>query len=126
MSEPLTGIVVSHGRLAEALVDAVQEISGVRGALVPITNEGCDCEGLEAQITDAAQGRAVVLFVDLAGGSCTTSAARLLPKLPGAALVTGVNLPMLVDFVFHREVTSAAAANRAVDAATKGIRQSTL
>ena len=37
-------------------------------------------------------------------------------------VVTGVNLAMLVDFVFHRETTPEAAAERAVGVGTKAIK----
>jgi len=37
-------------------------------------------------------------------------------------VVTGVNLAMLLDFVFHRDIAPEAAAQRAVDAGAKAIR----
>ena len=42
MTPPLRGVVAGHGEVAAGLVRAVEEISGVRGALVPISNAGCD------------------------------------------------------------------------------------
>jgi mannose/fructose-specific phosphotransferase system component IIA len=36
--------------------------------------------------------------------------------------VTGVNLAMLLDFVFHRELSLADAARRAVESGAKAIR----
>jgi mannose/fructose-specific phosphotransferase system component IIA len=55
-----------------------------------------------------------VVFVDLPSGSCLLASARYLRTNPGVALVAGVNLPMLVDFVYHRDAPPAAAAERAV------------
>jgi mannose/fructose-specific phosphotransferase system component IIA len=121
MSEPLRGVVVSHGEVAQALVAAVEQISGVRGALVAVSNTGCD-RGLIAQrIGDAVGDRPV--FVDLPSGSCLIAAMQRARDGQGIPVVTGVNLPMLLDFVFHRELPAQAAATRVVKAGADSIRQ---
>jgi mannose/fructose-specific phosphotransferase system component IIA len=122
MSEPLRGVVVSHAELAGALVGAVRAISGVDDALVPVSNEGCDPKALAARIEAAIGGVPAVLFVDLPGGSCLTSAIRLAHGHADVAVVTGVNLAMLLDFVFHRDVSPGEAARRAVEAGGRAIR----
>jgi mannose/fructose-specific phosphotransferase system component IIA len=121
MSE-LRGVVVSHAELASALVSAVRAISGVEDALISVSNEGCDPKALAARIEAAVGGTPTVLFVDLPGGSCLTSAIRLAHGRAEIAVVTGVNLAMLLDFVFHRDLSPAEAARRAVDAGGRAIR----
>jgi mannose/fructose-specific phosphotransferase system component IIA len=118
----LRGVVVSHVELAEALVVAVRAISGVDNALVAVSNEGCDPKALAARIDAAIGGVPALLFVDLPGGSCLTSAIRLAHGRADIAVVTGVNLAMLLDFVFHRDLSPAEAARRAVDAGGRAIR----
>jgi mannose/fructose-specific phosphotransferase system component IIA len=122
MSEPLRGVVVSHAALAEALVAAVRTISGVDGVLEAVSNEGCDPEALSARIDKALGKGPAVLFVDLPGGSCLTSALRMSRGRPTVAIVTGVNLAMLLDFVFHRDLSPAEAARRAAQAGGNAIR----
>jgi mannose PTS system EIIA component len=122
MSEPLRGVVVSHADLAAALVVAVRAISGVDNVLVAVSNEGCDPQALAARIEAAIGGAPAVLFVDLPGGSCLTSAIRLAHGRAEVAVVTGVNLAMLLDFVFHRDLSPVEAARRAVDAGGRAIR----
>jgi mannose/fructose-specific phosphotransferase system component IIA len=122
MSEPLRGVIVSHAALAQALVSAVHAITGVDGALTAVSNDGCDSGALSARIGEAVGAGPAVLFVDLPGGSCLTSAVRLAAGKAALAVVTGVNLAMLLDFVFHRGVTPAEAARRAADAGGKAIR----
>jgi mannose/fructose-specific phosphotransferase system component IIA len=122
MSDALRGVVVCHGSLAKALVEAAESISGVTGVLLPVSNSGCDREALEARVAEAVGGRPAVVFVDLASGSCLFAVLKRMGTLPGVKVVTGVNLAMLVDFVFHVTLSPAAAAERAIAAGTKAIR----
>jgi mannose/fructose-specific phosphotransferase system component IIA len=122
MSEDLRGVVVCHGALAGALVHATEQISGVSGALVPVSNTGCDRETLEDRVLAAVDGQAAVVFVDLASGSCLFAVLKRLRSEQSVKVVTGVNLAMLVDFVFHRSLTPAEAADRAALAGEKSIR----
>ncbi|HEX6433115.1 MAG TPA: hypothetical protein VFZ87_02690 [Gemmatimonadales bacterium] len=122
MSEELLGVVVCHGTLAGALVQAAEQISGLQGVLVPVSNTGCDRETLEQRVLTAVDGRPAVVFVDLASGSCSFAVLKRLRGEPSVKVVTGVNLAMLVDFVFHRSLAPAEAASRAVAAGEKSIR----
>ncbi len=122
MSEALVGVIVSHAAVAEALVAAVHGITGVEGVLTGVSNEGCDYTALAARLEQAIAGRRAVLFVDLPGGSCLTGAVRFARGRADLAVVTGVNLAMLLDFVFNRDVTPAAAAERAAAAGARAIR----
>ncbi|HEX4575188.1 MAG TPA: hypothetical protein VH158_08655 [Gemmatimonadales bacterium] len=122
MSEPLRGVIVSHAAVAQALVAAVTVITGVQDALIPVSNDGCDSGALIERLTRALDGRPAVLFVDLPGGSCLTTSVRLAKRSAELAVVTGVNLAMLLDFVFHRDVAPAVAARRAAEAGAKAIR----
>ena len=122
MNEPLRGVIVSHAAVAQALLSAVAAITGVNDALVPVSNDGCDSGALTERLTQAIAGRPAVLFVDLPGGSCLTSSVRLARGRVDVAVVTGVNLAMLLDFVFHRDLAPADAARRAAEAGSRAIR----
>jgi len=122
MSEPLRGVVVCHGRLAEALVDAAEQISGVTGALTAVSNTGCDRGTLEKRVAEAVGEGPAVVFVDLASGSCLFAVLNRLHANTTSKVVTGVNLAMLVDFVFHRTLPLNEAAARAAIAGGKAIR----
>lgn len=119
---PTVGVIISHAELAAALAGAVRTISGVADALQAVSNEGCDPKALAQRIEEAIGERPAVLFVDLPGGSCLSSAIRLSRGRAERAVVTGVNLAMLLDFVFHRDVPPADAAKRAVEAGARAIR----
>jgi mannose/fructose-specific phosphotransferase system component IIA len=98
------GVVVAHASLAGALVAAAERISGIDGVLVPISNEGVTPEDLFQGVTRAIGGRPAILFTDLGSGSCGFTCRSIGRSRPDVAVVTGVNLPMLLDFLFHRDL----------------------
>ena len=57
-----------------------------------------------------------------ASGSCLFAVLNRLRSVANAKVVTGVNLAMLVDFVFHRSIPLDEAAARAAVAGGKAIR----
>jgi mannose/fructose-specific phosphotransferase system component IIA len=124
MNRPLRGVVACHGKLAEALIDATERISGVTGVLVPVTNTDCDRGLIERRIADAVGTGPAVVFTDMASGSCLIAAATLARKEAEGrvSVVTGVNLAMLIDFVFHRELSLAEATARIAESGRKAIQ----
>lgn len=124
MSSELRGIVVCHGEMARTMIDTVERISGLEGALVAVSNTDCDRHLLEDRIAEAVDGHAGVLFTDMSTGSCMIAALTRARENNNLRVVTGVNLAMLLDFVFHREMSPEEAAERAVMAGTKAIRKS--
>jgi mannose/fructose-specific phosphotransferase system component IIA len=108
--------------MAKALVEAAQQISGVDDALVPVSNSGCDRDTLEQRVLEAVGGQPAVVFVDLASGSCLVAVLKRLKDQASVKVVTGVNLAMLVDFMFHRSLPPNEAAARAAAAGQASIR----
>jgi len=106
------GVIVAHADVAGALVRAVEGISGIRGALVPLSNRDCTPEELERRVEDSVGAGPAVVFVDLGSGSCAHVGRRVGRRAGDVAVITGVNLPMLLDFVFHREMPLAELAER--------------
>ena len=122
MSSGVRGVVVCHAGLAAALVEAVKQISGFGDALVAVSNEGCDRDMLRERIAQALGSHPAVVFVDLPTGSCMMAAMRELREGHDATVVSGVNLPMLLEFVFHRDGTPDEAAGLARAAGTEAVR----
>ena len=118
MSE-VRGVVVAHGELASALVRVVEGISGVQGALEPVTNLGCTPDELAGRVARAVGEGPAVIFVDMAAGSCGFAGQRI-ARDGNVAVVSGVNLPMLLDVVFHREMDVRALAERVVQKGRTG------
>lgn len=99
------GIVLTHGTMCEGMVDAVRKIAGIESdALTPISNEGRGPEELALAVEQISALHPTLIFTDLQTGSCAL-AARLACRSPsGVRVVFGTNLPMLLDFVFHRDL----------------------
>lgn len=122
MSERLKGVVVSHGEVGAALVEAVRSITGDSDALLAVSNEGCGRDALLDRVQQAVGHEPCVVFVDLPGGSCFQAAARLHHDRATMAVVAGVNLAMLLDFVYHADDDLVAAADRAVRTGGRAIQ----
>jgi len=99
----IKGIVVGHGNLAAALIGAAEQISGPDSGLTAISNTDCDRGVLEERIMHAVTPGPALVFIDMPSGSCHFAAMRRIQSLHDVRVVTGVNLAMLLEFVFHRE-----------------------
>jgi mannose/fructose-specific phosphotransferase system component IIA len=102
----LSGVIVTHAGLAESLRAAAARIAGDVAGIEVVSNEGLGAEALLVEIRAAlarAGGGSGIVFTDMGGGSCTTAVQLVLREFPDVRLVTGVNLPMLVDFVLRRD-----------------------
>jgi mannose/fructose-specific phosphotransferase system component IIA len=125
MSEgPARGIVVAHGALAQGLVDAVRRIAGGGAdALTAVSNEGLSPPDLKAVLEELAGEDRVVVFADLLSGSCGMAAMVSARDQASRAVVCGVNLPILLDFVFHRDMPFEELVPRLVGKGRDGIRK---
>jgi mannose/fructose-specific phosphotransferase system component IIA len=102
----LSGIIVTHGKLAEALRDAAASIAGDASRLEIVSNDGLAPEELAAHVRAALArigGGGTIVFTDLGGGSCANACRIFAHDDPRVRIVTGINLPMLVDFVLRRD-----------------------
>lgn len=122
MSEPVRGLIVAHSSLAEGLAAAVRQISGVgEEAIATVSNEGRGPEGLLDAVRHAVGDAPVVLFTDLPSGSCAFAARKISLERPNTGIVSGVNLSVLLDFVFHREMSVPELVARLVEKGRGGI-----
>ncbi len=99
------GIVIAHGDMASGIVDAVKHIAGVSGDfLVPLSNRGLGPDALAQEVRRLASSEPTIVFTDLQSGSCGFAARRCVQELPHLVVISGVNLPILLEFVMRRQL----------------------
>jgi mannose/fructose-specific phosphotransferase system component IIA len=122
MSESVRGLIVAHSSLASGMSAAVQQIAGVGDeALQAVSNEGRGPDGLIAAVREAVGDAPVVLFTDLASGSCAFAARKIAMERPQTGIICGANLAVLLDFVFHRDLPLGELVARLVEKGRGGI-----
>lgn len=98
-------VVVTHGRLAEELVNAARNIVGEIPAIVAVSMGWSDDVGtardqVERAIAEVG-GADTLLLTDMFGGTPTNLSLPFLS--PQVEIVTGVNLPMLIKLTNLRD-----------------------
>ena len=115
-------LVAGHGDFAAGLISAVEAVTGLGAVLEPIQVKGLCGEDIQQLLRERIESTgARVIFTDLQAGSCTMAARRLLREQPQVLLVSGANLPMLLDFVMSSAGDPHDAARTAVDRARTAI-----
>lgn len=98
-------VVVTHGKLAEELVNAARTIAGEMPATVSVSIGWADDmsaarEAIVQALSAVGKEEGALILTDMFGGTPTNVSLSLLA--PGVEIVTGVNLPMLVKLSTQR------------------------
>ena len=106
MSESgVRGIVIAHGDMATGMIDAVKHIAGIGGDfLLPLSNRGLGPDALAQEVRKLAGDEPAIVFTDLQSGSCGFAARRCSQEMPQIVVISGVNLPILLEFVMRRQL----------------------
>ena len=100
-------LIVSHGKLAEAMISSVQVLTGglkkIRGVSIwPRENPKVVKERIQREMAAVDDGDGVLILTDILGGTPTNLTLPLL-KEDKTEVVTGVNVPMLMTVSSYRE-----------------------
>lgn len=112
-------ILVTHGKLAEEFVHAMQHVVGRQEAVVTVCiGPNDDMERRRKEIADAIKvvdsGTGAIILTDLFGGTPSNLAISLM-EAGRVEVIAGINLPMLIRLAGARKtmgVTAAAVAAR--------------
>ena len=100
-------LLVTHGVLGQELVRTVESILGPQTDVVMVSNSGLSADGLKDRLNQEIAGldaeAPVVLFSDLAAGSCGIATRRAEQGGREIRRIAGVNLPMLLEFFHYRD-----------------------
>ena len=101
-------VIVTHGRLAQEFVAAMEHVVGPQRAVVAISiGPDDDMERRRDDIVGAAravdEGEGVILLTDMFGGTPSNLAISVMDRVK-AEVIAGLNLPMLIKLagVRHR------------------------
>ena len=114
-------ILVTHGRLAEEFVRAMEHVVGAQADIATVCiGPNDDMEARRLEISDAIvrvdSGMGVVILTDLFGGTPSNLAISLLER-GKTEVIAGINLPMLIRLAGARkDMALSAAATAARDA----------
>ena len=100
-------LLVTHAALGSELLRTVEAILGPQSDVFVLSNDGLSSDALSRAIEERVRGvpgeRPVVVFTDLAAGSCGIASRRADHGDRLVRKVTGVNLPMLLEFFHYRD-----------------------
>jgi PTS system mannose-specific IIA component len=119
-------VLVTHGRLAEEFVAAMEHVVGPQNAVATVCiGPDDDMEERRTQILDSIakvdDGAGVILLTDMFGGTPSNLAISVIEKA-NVEVIAGVNLPMLIKLASVRTESSLiSAATQAQDAGRKYI-----
>ena len=101
----IPALIVTHADLAQALVRAAEQVVGPVEDVTLLSNEGLSRDDLEdaieSRVHDWAHGG--LLLTDFWGGSCHTCGASAARRHGEIVIVTGINLPLLLDYLHNRD-----------------------
>ncbi|MGQ9814288.1 MAG: PTS sugar transporter subunit IIA [Candidatus Roseilinea sp.] len=117
-------VVATHGKLACALLNAVESIAGPQQDIVCLCLAAGDSPAMfEARLSAAlTPGVPALVLVDFPGGTPWNVALRVAHSRQQARVVGGVNLPMLLEVVLLPSDDLEQLAGAAVDAGIRSIQ----
>ncbi len=111
----IRALVITHGGIGQELVRVTEMILGPVPGLASMSNSGKSAVDITEQIKqwqadvpeldggDPSSVEGTLILIDDYGGSCSTSAQLAFGQDPGIAIISGVNLAMLLGFVTWRD-----------------------
>jgi len=104
----MKAMVITHGNIGKELVAVVEMIMGPVEGLDAMTNHGKSTDDMVNEINNWLKDNpsdSSLIMVDDYGGSCAVAAQLAFGQRDDLAIISGVNLAMLLGFVTWRDNT---------------------
>jgi mannose/fructose-specific phosphotransferase system component IIA len=102
-----TGIIVTHGDLANEFLNTAKTVFGEITDVRTVTNQQKSPQVLIQEIESIVEsfdsGQKLLVFIDFWGGSCCHACLDVKQRHDNIILITGVNLPMFLAFLYKRD-----------------------
>jgi mannose/fructose-specific phosphotransferase system component IIA len=105
MSAMVPALLVMHADLSAALLRAAEQVTGPIEGVETISNTGLSRAELEREIVQRVERWTAggLVFADFWGGSCHICGASAARGRGEVVVVTGLNLPTLIDYLHNRD-----------------------
>ena len=105
MTPRTPALLVMHSDLADALLRAAEKVYGPVDGVDVLSNEGLSREDLEQAIARRVEDwrEGGLVLTDFWGGSCHICGVAAARGHGDVVVVTGINLPVLLDYFHNRE-----------------------
>ena len=102
------GILLTHGPIGDALIEAVAGITGFSEGLHALSVTNMSIAEITARLlslVNAPQEKqdGVIIMASLKGGSCWNVSVSVALQRKNVYVVSGVNLPMVISFMMKRD-----------------------
>lgn len=118
-------VIASHSYLAEGMKKTVEFILGERQNISVMTayiEEDFEIEEeIEKLFTELSDGDELIVVVDILGGSVSNAFAQFLIK-EKFYLVSGMNLPLLLELITHLDGDTTLAIQKGIEAGKSGVQ----
>ncbi|SRR5690554_3505400 len=104
-------LIVTHGKMASGLLNAVEMIIGKHDNVAALELSEQDQveafkQRIEQALDDVQGDDGVIIFVDMLGATPFNLSARVALERDNVEVITGVNLPLLLEIIMQREHAS--------------------
>lgn len=102
---PVHAVIIGQGDLPRALLESAKAIVPDSGGITALSNLECPVAALKAKLEQTISGFPkgdVVVFADIFGSSCANAGLEVKRSHSRVAVLSGVNLSMVVRFLCYR------------------------